>query len=128
MKYKILLRKLKENGWNMRFDAREQALIKDISKITEINETKLISKQFLITNKRKQMIVKDLIAFLNTCKPEQTVQIYSDSEGNGIYDIVEVVQETGKNIDNVNVDYVVLMPDESINYSEFDNDGDTEID
>ena len=35
MKHKTLLKKLKENGWNMRFDAREQALIKDIAEITE---------------------------------------------------------------------------------------------
>jgi len=35
MKHKVLLTKLKQNGWNMRFDAREQALIKDIAEITE---------------------------------------------------------------------------------------------
>lgn len=35
MKHKTLLKKLKANGWNMRFDAREQALIKDIAEITE---------------------------------------------------------------------------------------------
>ncbi len=35
MKHKILLKKLKKNGWNMQFDAREQALIKDIAEITE---------------------------------------------------------------------------------------------
>ena len=35
MKHKTLLKRLKENGWNMKFDAREQALIEDIAEITE---------------------------------------------------------------------------------------------
>jgi hypothetical protein len=35
MKYKTIMRKLRENGWNMKFDARENALIEDIAKITE---------------------------------------------------------------------------------------------
>ena len=29
MKYKTIMRKLRENGWNMKFDARENALIED---------------------------------------------------------------------------------------------------
>jgi hypothetical protein len=35
MKEKNILKRLRENGWNMKFDAREKALIEDISKITE---------------------------------------------------------------------------------------------
>ena len=35
MKHKTLLKRLKETGWNMKFDAREQALIEDIAEITE---------------------------------------------------------------------------------------------
>jgi hypothetical protein len=35
MKHKILLEKLEKNGWNIKFNGREEALIKDIIKITK---------------------------------------------------------------------------------------------
>lgn len=41
MEYKTIMRKLRENGWNMEFDARENALIEDIAKITEDNSSQL---------------------------------------------------------------------------------------
>ena len=35
MKEKIILKELKNRGWNMQFDAREKHLIKEVAEITE---------------------------------------------------------------------------------------------